>query len=101
MIADKTRHPVLLSNGDPVGSGDLGDGRHWAEWHDPFPKPCYLFAMVAGDLVVNRDRFVTRSGREVDLGIWVRDGDLPKTEHAMASLKAAMKWDEEVYRPRI
>ena len=97
MIADRTRHPVLLSNGDPVGSGDLGDGRHWAEWHDPFPKPCYLFAMVAGDLVVNRDSFVTRSGRTVDLGIWVRDGDLPKTEHAMASLKSAMKWDEEVF----
>jgi aminopeptidase N len=97
MTADKAAYPVLLSNGDPVGAGALDGGRHWAEWHDPFPKPCYLFALVAGDLVANRDSFVTRSGRAVDLGIWVRDGDLPKTEHAMASLKAAMKWDEEVY----
>jgi len=97
MIADKASFPVLLSNGDPVASGELDDGRHWAEWHDPFPKPSYLFALVAGDLVVNRDSFVTRSGRPVELGIWVRDGDLPKTEHAMASLKAAMKWDEEVF----
>src|SRR5688572_7515537 len=97
MIADKAQYPVLLSNGDPVASGELDGGRHWAEWHDPFPKPSYLFALVAGDLVVNRDRFVTRSGREVELGIWVRDGDLPKTEHAMASLKKAMKWDEEVF----
>jgi aminopeptidase N len=97
MTADKAAYPVLLSNGDPVGAGALDGGRHWAEWHDAFPKPSYLFALVAGDLVANRDSFVTRSGRTVDLGIWVRDGDLPKTEHAMASLKAAMKWDEEVY----
>jgi aminopeptidase N len=97
MIAHKALYPVLLSNGDPVGKGDLGDGRHWAEWHDPFPKPCYLFALVAGDLVVNRDSFVTRSGRTVELGIYVRDGDLPRTEHAMEALKASMKWDEEVY----
>ena len=97
LIADKARFPVLLSNGDPVDEGEFGDGRHWAEWRDPFPKPCYLFALVAGDLVANRDRFVTRSGREVALGIWVRDGDLPRTAHAMASLKAAMKWDEEVF----
>ncbi len=97
MIADKARYPILLSNGDPVAEGELDGGRHWAEWHDPFPKPCYLFAMVAGDLVVNRDSFVTRSGRTVALGIWVRAGDLERTAHAMASLKAAMKWDEEVY----
>jgi aminopeptidase N len=97
MIADKAAYPILLSNGDPVACGELGGGKHWAEWHDPFPKPCYLFAMVAGDLVANRDSFVTRSDRKVDLGIWVRDGDLPRTEHAMASLKSAMKWDEEVY----
>ncbi|HEX8644337.1 MAG TPA: aminopeptidase N [Allosphingosinicella sp.] len=97
MTADKTLYPFLLSNGDPVGKGELGDGRHWAEWHDPFPKPCYLFALVAGDLAVNRDSFVTRSGRRVDLGIYVREDDLPRTEHAMASLKAAMKWDEETY----
>ncbi|MDP8993848.1 MAG: aminopeptidase N, partial [Pseudomonadota bacterium] len=97
MTAEKARYPVLLSNGDPIGSGDLDGGRHWAEWRDPFPKPCYLFALVAGELVANRDRFVTRSGRDVALAIWVREGDLPRTAHAMASLKAAMKWDEEVY----
>jgi len=97
MIADETLYPVLLANGDPVGSGKLEGGRHWAEWHDPFPKPCYLFALVAGDLVANRDRFTTRSGRQVDLGIWVREADLPKTAHAMTALKTAMKWDEDSY----
>ena len=97
MTADKALHPVLLANGDPVASGDLPDGRHWAEWHDPFPKPSYLFALVAGDLAANRDSFVTASGRTVALGIWVRDADLPSTSHAMASLKAAMAWDEAVY----
>ena len=97
MIADKAAYPILLSNGDPVAAGDLDGGRHWAEWHDPFPKPCYLFAIVAGDLVANRDAFVTRSGKRVDLGIWVRDGDVERTEHAMAALKSAMKWDEELY----
>ncbi|HEY0311926.1 MAG TPA: aminopeptidase N [Allosphingosinicella sp.] len=97
LIADKALYPVLLSNGDPVGQGNLPDGRHWAEWHDPFPKPCYLFALVAGDLVANRDSFTTRSGREVALGIWVREADLPRTGHAMESLKDAMEWDEETY----
>jgi len=97
MIADKGRYPILLSNGDPVGSGDLGGARHWAEWHDPFPKPCYLFALVAGDLVAHKDEFVTRSGREVSLGIWVREEDLPRTGHAMNALKQSMKWDEEKY----
>jgi aminopeptidase N len=97
MTADKARYPVLLANGDPIASGDAGEGRHWAEWHDPFPKPCYLFALVAGDLVANRDTFLTRSGREVELGIYVRDGDVPKTEHAMAALKTSMAWDEKVY----
>jgi len=97
MEADESRFPVLLANGNPVAAGRSGGGRHWAEWHDPFPKPCYLFALVAGDLKPNRDRFTTVSGREVDLAIWVREGDLPKTGHAMASLKAAMAWDERVY----
>ena len=97
MEADAQRFPVLLSNGNRVAQGEAADGRHWAEWEDPFPKPCYLFALVAGDLAANRDAFVTRSGRRIDLGIWVRAPDLPKTEHAMASLKAAMKWDEETY----
>ena len=97
MTADKARYPVLLANGDPVAAGDLPGGRHWAEWTDPFAKPCYLFALVAGDLVANRDVFVTRSGRAVDLGIWVRAEDLAKTQHAMDALKTAMKWDEDVY----
>ncbi|MGN6122386.1 MAG: aminopeptidase N, partial [Sphingomonas oligoaromativorans] len=97
MTADRAIYPVLLANGDLVGEGDAGGGRHWAEWNDPFPKPCYLFAMVAGDLQANRDRFTTMSGREVQLGIWVREADLPRTDHAMAALKAAMAWDEKVY----
>jgi aminopeptidase N len=98
MSGDQAAYPILLSNGNPEASGEDGAaGTHWAEWNDPFPKPCYLFALVAGDLVANRDTFATRSGRSVDLAIWVRDGDLPRTEHAMASLKAAMKWDEDVY----
>jgi aminopeptidase N len=97
MIADKGLYPVLLSNGDRIGAGDLDGGRHWAEWSDPHPKPCYLFALVAGDLVVNRGSFVTRSGRRVELGIWVREGDLERTSHAMAALNTAMKWDEEAY----
>ena len=82
MIADKARHPILLSNGDPVAKGELEGGRHWAEWHDPFPKPCYLFALVAGDLVANRDSFVTRSGRAVDarhLGARGRPASGPST----------------------
>jgi aminopeptidase N len=97
MEADKARYPVLLANGDPVASGDLPDGRHWAEWRDPYPKPCYLFALVAGDLVANRDGFTTMSGRKVDLGIWVRAADLAKTDHAMTALKLSMAWDETVY----
>jgi len=98
MSADKATCPVLLSNGNLEASGEDGAaGTHWAEWHDPFPKPCYLFALVAGDLVANRDSFTTASGRDVDLAIWVRDGDVERTEHAMTSLKAAMKWDEKVY----
>ncbi|HEX8445032.1 MAG TPA: aminopeptidase N [Sphingomonas sp.] len=97
MTADKALYPVLLANGDHVGGGDLPDGRHWAEWRDPFPKPSYLFALVAGDLAVNRDTFVTGSGKLVELGIWVRADDLPKTAHAMHALKTAMAWDERVY----
>ena len=97
MEADAARYPVLLANGDPVDAGALAGGRHYALWRDPFPKPCYLFALVAGDLAVNRDTFTTRSGRDIDLGIWVRAEDLAKTGHAMASLKAAMAWDERTY----
>ena len=97
MEADQARYPILLANGDPVDQGELPAGRHYALWRDPFPKPCYLFALVAGDLVANRETFTTRSGRDIALGIWVRPEDLPRTEHAMASLKAAMAWDERVY----
>jgi aminopeptidase N len=97
MTADKKHFPVLLANGDPVAQGDLDDGRHWATWHDPFPKPSYLFALVAGDLAVNRSSFTTMSGREVSLGIWVREADLPKTDHALKALELAMAWDETTY----
>ena len=97
MEADEARFPVLLTNGNPVATGKSEDGRHWGEWEDPFPKPCYLFALVAGDLKANRDSFTTMSGRKVDLAIWVREADVPKTSHAMESLKASMAWDEKVY----
>ncbi|WP_174291506.1 aminopeptidase N [Sphingomonas bacterium] len=97
MSADRARFPVLLANGDPVASGGEEDGRHWAEWHDPFPKPSYLFALVAGDLAANRGTFTTVSGREVQLGIWVRESDLARTDHALHALKLAMAWDEQVY----
>ena len=97
MTADKATYPVLLSNGDLTDSGDAGNGGHWAKWADPFPKPSYLFALVAGDLKANRDIFITRSGKSVDLAIWVAEADLHKTHHAMAALKTSMKWDEDVY----
>ena len=104
MTADKASLPILLANGNCIASGDNKDasgdgdnGTHWAEWHDPFPKPSYLFAMVAGDLAANRDTFITMSGRTVDLAIWVRERDLAKTAHAMGALKASMAWDERVY----
>jgi len=97
MEGPKDQFPVLLSNGNEVATGEAGDGAHWAEWHDPWPKPSYLFALVAGDLVANRDSFTTMSGRKVDLGIWVRDGDLERTGHAMESLKHSMKWDEDTF----
>ncbi len=97
MTGDKTLFPILLSNGNCVGRGEGGGGTHWALWEDPWPKPSYLFALVAGDLVVNRDSFVTMSGREVELGIWVRAGDEARTGHAMQALKNSMKWDEAVY----
>ena len=97
MTADKARFPILLANGDPIGQGDLADGRHWAQWDDPYPKPCYLFALVAGDLACNADQFITMSGRAVRLGIWVKETDLPRTAHAMQALKNSMAWDERVY----
>ncbi|WP_374282618.1 aminopeptidase N [Novosphingobium sp.] len=97
MAGAKDRFPVLLSNGNCTATGDNGDGTHWAEWHDPWPKPSYLFALVAGDLVANHDSFTTLSGRKVDLNIWVREGDQDRTGHAMQALKDSMRWDEEVF----
>ncbi|WP_097090532.1 aminopeptidase N [Novosphingobium sp. Chol11] len=95
--ADQARYPILLSNGDPTEQGELPDGRHWVKWIDPFPKPCYLFALVAGDLACNSDSFATMSGRAVKLGIWVKEADSPRTSHAMQALKDSMAWDERVY----
>ena len=89
--------PVLLSNGEPGETGTLPDGRRFAEWSDPWPKPSYLFALVAGDLVAHRDAFTTRSGRPVDLAVWVRPGDEGKCAYAMDALKRSMAWDEERY----
>jgi aminopeptidase N len=95
IVADKARYPVLLSNGNPADHGESTGGRHWTKWVDPFPKPSYLFALVAGDLVPFRDSFTTKDGKTVPLAIWVRKGDEDKCAHAMASLKHAMKWDED------
>src|SRR6056297_2839933 len=89
--------PVLLSNGNPVSVTAHDDGTQTAVWHDPWPKPAYLFALVAGDLVAHRDRFTTASGRDVDLALWVRPGDREKCAYAMDALKRSMRWDEEAY----
>ncbi|MBX7541433.1 aminopeptidase N [Qipengyuania sphaerica] len=96
MSGPKDQFPILLCNGNRVETGEDGD-THWAEWHDPWPKPSYLFALVAGDLVARTDSFTTMNGREVELNVYVREGDLDRTEHAMESLKRSMKWDEEVF----
>ncbi|MDR3517933.1 MAG: aminopeptidase N [Azospirillaceae bacterium] len=97
ITGDRARYPVLLSNGNLVGAGDSGDGRHWVRWEDPFPKPCYLFALVAGRLSHIEDRHVTRSGRVVTLRIYTEPGYEDKCHHAMASLKRAMTWDETAF----
>ena len=97
ITADKASCPVMLSNGNMGPVTDLGDGRHRVTWTDPHPKPSYLFALVAGDLVGVKDSFTTRSGKKVELGIWVRHGDEDRCAHAMLSLKKAMAWDEEVF----
>jgi aminopeptidase N len=94
IVADRARYPVLLSNGDPVSAGDLPGGRHFVTWHDPFPKPTYLFALVAGDLVALEDAFRTMSGRRVALAIYSTPANLDRCTHAMESLKRAMRWDE-------
>jgi aminopeptidase N len=92
---DKASLPLLLSNGNPVASGEEAGGRHWATWEDPFPKPSYLFALVAARLDTLRDTYRTASGREVQLAIYVSPGKLDQCGHAMAALKKAMRWDEE------
>ena len=93
--ADKQQYPVLLSNGNLLEEGDLGDGRHYALWEDPFKKPSYLFALVAGKLVCQEENFKRKSGRNALLQIWVEDGNLDKTQHAMDSLKNSIRWDEQ------
>ena len=95
--ADRNAAPVLLSNGNLVESGELGDGRHFAAWHDPFPKPSYLFALVAGDLAMVEDTFRTASNRDVALRIFVEHGNEDRCGYALDSLKRAMRWDEEVF----
>lgn len=97
ITADKKQYPILLSNGNLMDAGETADGRHWVVWKDPFKKPSYLFALVAGNLACVRDSFVTCSGRIVDLRIYVEPGNEDMCSHAMESLKKAMKWDEEVY----
>lgn len=97
IVADANRYPVLLSNGNRVASGSLDDGRYWVRWHDPFPKPSYLFALVAGDLHQHSDTFTTVTGRKVDLQLFVEHRNAGRTEHAMQSLIQAMAWDEKAY----
>jgi len=97
ITAEKSRYPVLLSNGNNIESGELDSGYHWVKWHDPFPKPAYLFALVAGDLDMQEDKYITCSGREVVLQIFVESVNIDKCHHALVSLKKAMKWDEDVY----
>ncbi|NBN93998.1 MAG: aminopeptidase N, partial [Betaproteobacteria bacterium] len=93
--ADQARFPQLLANGNPVGAGNLPDGRHWATWEDPFAKPAYLFACVAAKLDMLEDWFVTASGRRVRCAIYVEPGKLDQCGHAMAALKLSMAWDEK------
>ncbi len=97
IIADKEKYPVMLSNGNLVEQGELPEGRHYAIWHDPFKKPCYLFALVAGDLLKIEDSYTTLSGRNIALQFFVEKQNGQKCEHAMESLKNAMMWDEEVF----
>ncbi|WP_127288225.1 aminopeptidase N [Neisseria meningitidis] len=94
IVADKKRYPVLLSNGNKIDGGECSDDRHWVKWEDPFAKPSYLFALVAGDLAVTEDRFTTMSGRNVKIEFYTTEADKPKVGFAVESLKNAMKWDE-------
>lgn len=97
IIAEQKRYPMLLSNGNPIAKGKTEDGRHWVRWEDPFKKPCYLFALVAGDLECVEDFFETMTGRRVKLQIFVEKGNQDKCAHAMEAVKKAMRWDEEKY----
>jgi aminopeptidase N len=97
IVADKAKYPVLLSNGNPVDAGEYDDGRHWAKWYDPFKKPCYLFALVAGDLAFIEDHFITMNGRDVKCRIYVQHHNIDKCGYAMESLKKSMTWDEETF----
>jgi len=97
IVADPARYPVMLANGNLVAEGSLDDGRRWVRWEDPFPKPCYLFALVAGDLACVEDCYGTGSGRQVALRLYVEHGNQDRCEHAMRSLKRAMQWDEHTF----
>ena len=97
IIADKIGYPILLSNGNPIDSGEMEDGKHYRTWEDPFPKPCYLYALVAGDLGVVEDSYSTASNRQVQLLIYCDKNNEPFCGHAMSSLKKAMKWDEDTF----
>jgi len=97
LAADKSKYPILLSNGNRTEHITLDNEQHQASWHDPFPKPAYLFALVAGDLACLKDNFTTCSGRNISLEVYVEEQDLDKTDHAMQSLKEAMRWDEKAF----
>ncbi len=97
IIADKAKYPVLLSNGNQLDAGDYENGRHWAKWQDPYKKPCYLFALVAGDLAFIEDHYKTMNGRNVQLRIYVQHHNIDKCDFAMVSLKKSMQWDEETF----
>lgn len=97
LVGDKEKYPILLSNGNKVAEGELQNNRHWVTWEDPFKKPCYLFALVAGQLDCIEDTFTTMSGREIVLQIFVESHDIDKCDHAMQSLKNSMLWDEQTY----
>ena len=97
VIANKSLYPYLLSNGNKIAEGSINNDKHFVTWHDPFPKPCYLFALVAGDFDLLEDNFITSSGRNVALEIFVDKGNLSKAKHAMTSLQKSMAWDEKVF----
>ena len=97
LVGDKDRYPVLLSNGNSVACGELANNQHWVTWEDPFAKPCYLFALVAGQLECVEGSFTTRSGKTISLKIFVEAHDIDKCDHALQSLKNSMSWDEQVY----